>query len=71
MHEDKPKMIGQVGMILGDYDVNIAGMQVDREEIGGNALMILTIDQEVAPVVMDKIKKLPGIRKATYVGFKE
>lgn len=37
-------MVGIVGQILGDARVNIAGMQVSRREVGGEALMVLTID---------------------------
>lgn len=68
-HTDKPKMVGQVGTILGDYEINIAGMQLDREKAGGKAAMILTIDQELGSEVMENIKKLAGIVDATYVAF--
>lgn len=69
MHNDKPKMVGQVGMILGEYDVNIAGMQLDRLEAGGNAAMVLTIDQELGDQVIEKIRNLNGIINATYVAL--
>lgn len=69
MHNDKPKMVGQVGMILGEYDVNIAGMQLDRLEAGGNALMSLTIDQELNKDVIEKMSKLDGVTNATYVAL--
>lgn len=68
-HKDKPKMVGKVGMILGDYDVNIAGMQLNRLEQGGKAMMILTVDQEVGPEMIEKITGLPGCLNATYVAF--
>ncbi len=69
MHNDKPKMVGNIGMILGEYDVNIAGMQLDREEEGGTALMLLTVDQEVKPEIMNRIKEIPGVSYATTVTF--
>lgn len=68
-HKDKPKMVGKVGIILGDYDVNIAGMQLDRLEEGGKAMMILTVDQEVDKEVMEKIAAIPGCISATYVAL--
>jgi len=68
-HKDKPKMVGKVGMILGDYDINIAGMQLDRLEEGGKAMMILTVDQEVGAEVMEKISAIHGCLIATYVAF--
>lgn len=69
VHKDRPKMVGRVGMILGDYDINIAGMQLDRLEEGGKAMMILTVDQEVGPEVMEKISQIPGCVKATAIAF--
>ena len=60
-HNDKPGIIGRVGMLLGDNDVNIASMQVGRKAAGGSAIMVLTIDKEAAPPVLDQLKKLPEI----------
>lgn len=69
MHHDKPRMVGQVGTILGEYDINIAGMKLDREEIAGKAMMIITVDQEVGPEIIEKLKKLSGLANATYIAF--
>jgi len=69
LHRDRPKLVGQIGMILGEYDINIAGMQLDREEPGGKALMILTVDSPVGPEVMEKISKVADITNATHVAF--
>ena len=41
---DRPGVIGTVGRLLGDAQVNIAGMQVARNEQGGQALVALTVD---------------------------
>lgn len=68
-HTDRPKLVGQVGMILGEQGVNIAGMQLDRAEAGGSAMMILTIDHEVGEDVLTKIKTIEDIKTANYVAF--
>ena len=68
-HTDRPKLVGQVGMILGEEGVNIAGMQLDREEAGGNAMMILTIDHEVGNAVIEKINQIEYVKSANYVAF--
>lgn len=68
-HRDRPKLVGQIGMILGECDINIAGMQLAREEQGGNAMMILTVDNTVEDKVMDKILKVPDIKSAKHVAF--
>ena len=43
-YEDRPGMVGAVGSILGEADINIAGMQVSRETRGGLALVALRLD---------------------------
>ncbi|MBE4910326.1 phosphoglycerate dehydrogenase [Bacillus luteolus] len=54
-HTDRPGVIGRVGKLLGDIEVNIATMQVGRKEIGGEAIMILSFD---APLQDDTVKTL-------------
>jgi len=68
-HKDRPKLVGQIGMILGEYDINIAGMQLGREKQGGNALMILTVDNPVEQQVMERITEVSDIKSATHVAF--
>ena len=54
-YEDRPGIVGQIGRILGDADVNIAGMQVSRDRKGGNALVALSVDSKIEPAVLDDI----------------
>lgn len=46
-HKDRPGVIGRVGNILGNDAINIATMHVGRKELGGDAIMILSIDKPV------------------------
>jgi D-3-phosphoglycerate dehydrogenase len=46
-YTDRPGMVGTVGRILGDAGVNIAGMQVSRDALGGHALVALSVDSEI------------------------
>ncbi|MCJ7562613.1 MAG: phosphoglycerate dehydrogenase [Thermoplasmata archaeon] len=66
-HMDKPGMIGKVGTVLGDNDVNIASMEVARQETRGPAMMILEIDESVSPEVLEKVKAIPDLTSATYI----
>ena len=52
---DRPGIIGTVGTMLGEHDVNIATMDVGRKAEGGDALMCLTVDTEVAPDVLAQV----------------
>ncbi|HUV61693.1 MAG TPA: phosphoglycerate dehydrogenase [Thermoplasmata archaeon] len=66
-HEDKPGMIGSVGTVLGDNDVNIASMEVARKKVRGPATMILHIDEELSPETLEKVRAIVNLRSATYI----
>jgi D-3-phosphoglycerate dehydrogenase len=44
---DRPGIIGRIGTQLGSAGINIATMQVGRHEMGGDALMAMTVDSAV------------------------
>jgi D-3-phosphoglycerate dehydrogenase len=54
-YEDRPGMVGTVGRILGDAQVNIAGMQVARDAKGGHALVALSVDSAIPASVLEEI----------------
>jgi D-3-phosphoglycerate dehydrogenase len=72
-HRDQPGMIGQIGMIMGRYDVNIAGMQVGRHEVtrGGEAIMVLNVDDEIPLEAVAEIEAIDGIEAAYVVSLPE
>ncbi|MBD7986327.1 phosphoglycerate dehydrogenase [Sporosarcina sp. Sa2YVA2] len=60
-HKDQPGAIGRVGTLLAAKNINIATMQVGRSEVGGNAIMMLTIDNHVDQPEMDDLTGLADI----------
>ncbi|RBQ14275.1 phosphoglycerate dehydrogenase [Spongiactinospora rosea] len=58
-YHDRPGIVGIVGRILGDHSINIASMQVARDEKGGRALIALTVDttipDDLLPAIMAEI----------------
>ncbi len=66
-HEDRPGVVGRFGTILGEHDVNIASMQVGREAPRGNAMMILAVDDRVAPDVLARLREVEGMADLRYV----
>ncbi len=64
---DRPGMIGQVGMLFGTESVNIANMNVSRQEQGHNAVMVLALDNPPDADVLDKLRSLEGIRSVRLV----
>ena len=60
-HKDEPGLVGKVGTLLGDRNINIAGMQVGRETIRGRAIMCLTIDDEISDDTLEALKNIKGV----------
>ncbi len=56
-YEDRPGVIGKVGTILGEANINIATMDVGRRSSGGTALMGLTLDSAAPPDVLERIAR--------------
>ncbi len=43
-NRDRPGIVGHLGTLLGKNQVNIAGMSLSRNEVGGQALTLLNLD---------------------------
>jgi D-3-phosphoglycerate dehydrogenase len=56
-YDDVPGVIGRVGTLFGDAQVNIANMTVSRTRRGGKALMVLSID---TPAPQELVERLQG-----------
>jgi D-3-phosphoglycerate dehydrogenase len=70
-HSDQPGVVGKVGTILGEHDVNIASMQVGRDAPRGNAMMILAVDDRVSPDVLARLREVQGMSDLRYVELLE
>ena len=46
-HLDRPGVIGAVGTLLGNADINISFMQVGRSKPRGRAMMVLGLDEPI------------------------
>ncbi|HKG24283.1 MAG TPA: phosphoglycerate dehydrogenase [Thermomicrobiales bacterium] len=68
-HQDVPGVIGRVGTILGRYDVNIAGMEVGRHHPGGEAIMVVNVDEEIPDGALDEIRSIPGLERVYKVSL--
>ena len=60
-HIDQPGIIGLVGTLLGQADINISSMQVGRRMPRGQALMLLSVDEPVPPAVVDRIREAASV----------
>jgi D-3-phosphoglycerate dehydrogenase len=58
---DKPGIVGEIGNIMGENHINIAGMTFGRVTPGGNAITVLNVDSDVPASVLARIKKAKNI----------
>ena len=68
-NEDKPGFIGRFAGLLGDAGVNIATFALGRDEEGGSAIALVSIDGEAPPEVLEKVARIPGVRQAKALRF--
>jgi D-3-phosphoglycerate dehydrogenase len=69
LHRDMPGIIGRIGSLLGNFNVNIASMQVGRKIVRGDAVMVLTIDDPLPEGILAEIIKVPGVTDAYTVSL--
>ncbi|RYD34437.1 MAG: phosphoglycerate dehydrogenase [Verrucomicrobiaceae bacterium] len=63
-NKDQPGIVGAVGTILGQFNVNIANMSLSRDATGGKALVLLTLDTCPEDHVVEELLKHPAILSA-------
>jgi D-3-phosphoglycerate dehydrogenase len=66
-YDDVPGMIGRVGTLFGEADVNIANMAVSRTRRGGKALMALSIDQPAPAELVERLRE--GFDDARFISL--
>jgi D-3-phosphoglycerate dehydrogenase len=69
VNDDQPGFIGRLGTTLGEAGVNIGTFQLGRRATGGEAVLLLSVDEHVPSEVIARIKGLPGVRVAKPLRF--
>ncbi|MCI1209926.1 MAG: L-serine ammonia-lyase, iron-sulfur-dependent subunit beta [Treponema sp.] len=64
---DEPGHVSLVTGLLYTNHINIAAMQLYRNERGGYAVMVVETDQCIPPSIVTNIEQFPGVIKVTYV----
>lgn len=64
---DEPGVVGRVGSLLGEEDINIAEMQVGRASPRTRAVMVMSIDDAPSETALGKVAQLSGIERARFV----
>jgi D-3-phosphoglycerate dehydrogenase len=68
-HRDEPGLIGFVGTIFGDHQVNIAAMTVGRKgnSPGGEAIGVLNLDNMPSTEALNAVRAHPAVRSVDVV----
>ncbi|MDP9359832.1 MAG: phosphoglycerate dehydrogenase, partial [Acidobacteriota bacterium] len=67
INKDVPGVVGKVGTILGDREINIAEYNLARETNGGKALAIVTIDSALDADTMNALRFFQAIEEVKQV----
>jgi D-3-phosphoglycerate dehydrogenase / 2-oxoglutarate reductase len=69
VNEDAPGFIGRVGSTLGEAGLNIGTFHLGRRSAGGEAVLLLSMDEVIPQNVLDAVGKLPGVKKVCALHF--
>lgn len=56
VYTDRPGIVAVYGKEFGDAGINIAAMQISRQEAGGQALSVLTVDSPVPAEILEHVR---------------
>ncbi|MEO7170268.1 MAG: phosphoglycerate dehydrogenase [Sphingomonas sp.] len=69
VNEDAPGFIGRIGTTLGDAGVNIGTFHLGRRDTGGEAILLLSVDEAVTSELIAQVRALPGVKTAMALKF--
>jgi len=69
VNDDKPGFIGRIGTLLGDHRINIGTFNLGRRDAGGEAVLLLSLDEALAPEVVAAAEGLEGVKMVKGLSF--
>ena len=69
VNEDAPGFIGRLGSTLGEAGINIGTFHLGRRAAGGEAVVLLSLDEAVPEPVLWTLCRLPGVRMVRALRF--
>lgn len=64
---DQKGCLAGVTKTISDNEINIATMQLYREKRGGDVIMVIEMDQQIAEESLSYLEGLQGVKKVTYL----
>ena len=69
VNEDRPGFIGRVGALMGEHQINIGTFHLGRRDTGGEAIILLSVDQKIPQEVIDAACALDGVKVVRALTF--
>ena len=69
VNEDAPGFIGRIGSLLGDNGINIGTFHLGRRDTGGEAVLLLSVDQKIPEAVVKQACALEGVKTVIPLAF--
>ncbi|MFA5967868.1 MAG: phosphoglycerate dehydrogenase [Sphingomonas sp.] len=69
VNEDAPGFIGRLGSLLGEAGVNIGTFHLGRRSAGGEAVLLLSVDEAVTPELIAEVRGLAGVKTVMALAF--
>ncbi len=69
-YQDRPGLIGRIGTILGEANINIGNMSLGRQEKAGEAMVVFSVDSPVDDETLQKVNDAVDAKfiKAVHIG---
>jgi len=69
VNQDAPGFIGRIGTLLGESGINIGTFHLGRRQAGGEAVLLLSVDQAIPQEVLARAEQLQGVKLARALSF--
>ncbi|MFZ9395622.1 MAG: phosphoglycerate dehydrogenase [Erythrobacter sp.] len=69
VNEDAPGFIGRIGTLLGESGINIGTFHLGRREAGGEAVLLLSVDQPIGQEIITEAAKIKGVKMVKALEF--
>lgn len=70
-YEDRPGIVAAYGVLLGEAGINIAALQIARNDTEGTALSVLTVDSPVEDSLADSLREAVGTQQVFVINLIE
>jgi D-3-phosphoglycerate dehydrogenase len=69
VNDDKPGFIGRIGTLMGERGINIGTFNLGRRDAGGEAVLLLSVDEAPSDAVMAEAREVEGVKMVKGLSF--